>query len=227
MLWALQRPEPLTSAEAFTLMILGNYANDDGSSCYPSMQTVARQVRVSRVTVYRILDRLEHVHHLIVKEKSGKAGGRSNRYRLRITDGPRLPAELPEGSPMDPPVHVVPNLFEPEGVYHGDTPSDAKVIHMVSRQARQGVLHGDTPPVSRGDTGVSRQVIHPGVSSSETQPVNYPSGKVSACASSHDEPCGAGVEGCTLFVVDDSTAEIGRSHIEALRQQLAHAGSES
>jgi hypothetical protein len=210
--WVRQLRVPITTNEYVVLMELANYAHDDGRHAFPSMATIARNGRMSRPTVARVLDRLEHVHHLIAKEQSGKAKGTSNRYRILINEQPRMPAELEEGSPLDPVVAPVPNLFD--GYPQGVNP-DAR-----------GVYHGDAPqgvsPRARGVNPGAR----PGVSELDTQPINNHQ-EPSACAGEHrdayGEPvaCGADVDGCTAFAIPSELRESGMAHIAEIRERLA------
>jgi DNA-binding MarR family transcriptional regulator len=71
MQWARYVKAPLTANEVHVLVELADFARDDGTHCFPEMGTLARRCRLSRATVYRILDRLEHQHHVIRKVKSG------------------------------------------------------------------------------------------------------------------------------------------------------------
>lgn len=223
--WAQQVQAPLSSNEAFVLVTLAEYADDDGSKCWPAMSTVARKCRMSRATVYRILDRLEHVHHLIRKERSGKAGGSTNRYRLLINEAVRYPSEIVDGSPMDPTIAPVVNLFSEGGVYHGDTPPYPQGV---ASGATGGVSPRDTRGVSPRDRGVSPGATG-GVSPGATQPTitrQYPS-RAPACGEPHldawGDPveCGAGIPGCALFVIPDAERENGLRHLAELREHLA------
>jgi hypothetical protein len=222
--WAQKVNVPLSSNEAFVLVTLAEYANDDGSNCWPAMSTVARKCRMSRATVFRILERLEHVHHVIRKERSGKPGGGTNRYRLLVNEAAHYPAELAEGSPLDPEIEAPPNLFDGQGVYHRDTP-------LYPQGVASGATGGVSPCYTRGvsprDRGVSPGATR-GVSPGATQPVitrQEPSAR--ACASAHvDEygdavACGADVAGCALFKIPDEIADNGRRHIDEIRERLA------
>lgn len=188
--WAQQVKDPITSNEAFVLVTLAEYADDDGSHCFPAMSTVARKCRMSRSTVYRILRRLEEVHGLIVKQRSGKNGGTANSYRLLVSNPAKWPAERAENDALDPQISDPPNLLSTgEGVSPGDT---------------GGVCHRDTPGVSpdatpRGvsprDRGVSPGDT-PGVSQLDTRITNNP--PITTTAAQISGPGGEQIETVTL-----------------------------
>jgi hypothetical protein len=239
--WASQVKAPLTSHEQIVLDKLADHcSNADGTGCFPSMETLARESRLSRATVWRILDRLEYVHVLIRKETSGKQKGRSNHYRLLVDSPQRLPSEIPEGSPMDPVVPAVPNLFDIEqgvasdatgGVSPRDTLRLVDNSEKVSRHATPVSRQRDRVGVASRDRGVASSAT-PGVASDATRTVIEPSITKTACETStnghHFDAnigdwvcCNATAPGCMLFAHSQRTIETGRNGIAMLRAQLA------
>jgi hypothetical protein len=69
------------SATQFAVMrALVSFADDDGTSCFPSHQTVAKRSRRSRDTVIRILK--EFIEKGWIKVIAHQMGGRQNSYRI-------------------------------------------------------------------------------------------------------------------------------------------------
>ena len=63
-------------------MYLKDRANKDGT-CWPSIQTIAEELRLSRATVYRALDDLCKAGLLTREQRWRENGGRtSNLYRI-------------------------------------------------------------------------------------------------------------------------------------------------
>lgn len=234
MMWARQVKAPLTSNEVHVLLELADFADDDGRNCRPKMSTLARRCRLSRSTVYRILERLEHVHHVIRKERSGQSAGSANHYRLLVDEQPSYPPEIVEGSPLDAHIAPIPNLLDPEGVCHGDTP----LYPQVSRQ----VTHLGVAPVTHLGVATRDTCVAPddtrGVAPDDTPHTpQYPSGSPThargdldadrgGCHGGHldryGDPvaCGVNVPGCSAFKIDEDTKLRGLVHIEELRAKL-------
>lgn len=151
--WAWARPEALTPNELIVLIALADFADEDGYA-WPSMATLARRCRIHRATVFRILDRLENSHGLLipVRKRGGRdlstGQGRSNKYRLNLTK-PHYPAELQEGQQLtsDPEFqgsHRA-TLTLSTGVAPCDTYPDPSVASRdnLSRQTRQVLVAPD------------------------------------------------------------------------------------
>lgn len=71
----------VTGNDRLVLLVLADNAWDDGSHCYPSIETIALKARVARRTVLRCIDRLEAVGEIIVQRSKGRV---SNRYFLTL-----------------------------------------------------------------------------------------------------------------------------------------------
>lgn len=220
--WAREQ-RGLSSNEMHVLKELANYAWDDGSNAFPTMQSLARYCCMSRPTVARVLDRLEHFHKLIVKERSGKQSGTANKYRLQIDRVARPPAEIAPNSPLDPAVEAI---EDPQGCLILIDPTSESSPQGRAPDARPGVYHSDTPGVSCRARGRAPDA-RPGASELD---VPHPSLPVKnpqrACAGEHlhddgtERSCGAGVPGCTAFMLDDATAALGVQAIAELRAHL-------
>lgn len=163
--WANQVQAPLSSREAFLLEKLAWHA-DEHHIAFPSMDTLAREVRCNRATVWRLLTRLEQFHHLIVKVEGGGNRGRSNRYRLLVDVPVRRPPLIPDDrrNPTDGadllPAQI--DLFGLKGTViteipdeGGVAPRDTLYPQGVASDATGGVLHHATPPLSIVKGGVA------------------------------------------------------------------------
>ena len=68
--------------EQLVLIIIANYAQDDGSRAYPSMTTIAKRARLPVRSVRRAIRGLEQCGDLAVEFGGGRSG--SNRYRVLL-----------------------------------------------------------------------------------------------------------------------------------------------
>jgi Helix-turn-helix domain len=73
----------LTATEKCVAFILATYSDADGSSCYPEVETIARDVGKSASTVQRALRRLEQFGFI----KTTPRLGQSNSYQLTMPRG--------------------------------------------------------------------------------------------------------------------------------------------
>jgi hypothetical protein len=71
---------PEDRTETIVLLALADRANDDGSSCFPSIADVAQRSRLSRRGTQKVIRRLEDKGFLTVDENSGPGG--TNNYQL-------------------------------------------------------------------------------------------------------------------------------------------------
>lgn len=69
---------PCSSTDKLVLLVLANYADDDGRNCFPSVATVVRQSGLSERTVQMAFGRLEKAGYLQVIHRRG----RSNLFRV-------------------------------------------------------------------------------------------------------------------------------------------------
>jgi hypothetical protein len=89
-----------TGNDRLVLLALADEADDDGGSCYPSIQRLALKTRCNARTVRRCIERLEADGALDV-ERGGAGRGNVNRYRILLDKGDNL-SPLPAGI-MGPP----------------------------------------------------------------------------------------------------------------------------
>jgi hypothetical protein len=75
--------------ETAVMRTLASFANDDGGSCFPALNTLARRSQCSERTVKRVLKEFRERRWITVK-----ATGRSNDYRI-LPHGRVLPAAVP------------------------------------------------------------------------------------------------------------------------------------
>lgn len=71
----------LPSQEKITLVMLANYANEEGR-CWPSIDTLCKDTGLSRATVKRALKKLEDRSLLIKAKRSKGPLQTSNLYKL-------------------------------------------------------------------------------------------------------------------------------------------------
>ena len=76
---------PGGGSELLTLLALADYGNDDGLSIHPSIEALARKVRISESRVRRILRELEAQNLLmVVGNHAGGTPGTTRQYRLNV-----------------------------------------------------------------------------------------------------------------------------------------------
>jgi len=71
---------PEDKTETLVLLALADRANDDGTSCYPSLDEITNRCRLSRQGALNVIDRLEENGYLT--KQSGGGRGNPNQYRL-------------------------------------------------------------------------------------------------------------------------------------------------
>jgi hypothetical protein len=74
----------ISSTEKLVLRALADRANDDGSSCYPSVLTLATETRLSRKTVQTTLGSLKEKGLVMVVGQSKGGRGKTPEYQLRF-----------------------------------------------------------------------------------------------------------------------------------------------
>ncbi len=233
MAWATSCSTPMTAIEYSVLRCLADHcANADGTGCFVGMDTIARETRISRASVWRALTSLENkgVIRTVIR---GTKRGKSNHYRILVDTHQRLPSEIAEGSPMDTHVPEPPNLFTHD-LSRGETPPvaprDTPDIHNLSRSATSRPVASDTRPVALRDEPVALR----DATCRATRPEPYltVSNQLRACASATNGAhfdatigdwvaCGATAPGCELFTIPEERIASGRAHLDALRAQLA------
>ena len=96
--WAWQKAMMASDLALTTKALLHTlcaHMNGDGGSCYPSMETVAREMTVHRATAHRALGDAVRSGWLVVESKGGVAPGRggagkTNRYTATIPAADQL-----------------------------------------------------------------------------------------------------------------------------------------
>jgi len=71
---------PEDRTETLVLLALADRANDDGSSCYPSLDEITERCRLSRQGALNVIDRLDENGYLT--KTSGGGRGNPNNYQL-------------------------------------------------------------------------------------------------------------------------------------------------
>jgi DNA-binding MarR family transcriptional regulator len=216
--WAEQVTDPISTVEAYILDILAYKADEQRFECYPSMQFLARRVRVHRSTVYRALHELE-TRGLITKVKRGHSQGRANTYRVNVGSATRLPAEVAEERPE----HLAPAGEIGQGMLHSATNGYPQGV---ASDATGDVAQCDKPArgdVAQCDRGVASDATG-GVASDATTTINEQSRTIT-----DDAPVVFVTETGRGLVVklDEETQQIGRTHIAQIRSQLAASRSGS
>jgi DNA-binding transcriptional ArsR family regulator len=72
---------------------LADYANDDGGSIFPALETVALHTEVSKSTVQRSVRALLEMGVLTIEREGGKGPGSTTRYRFdlaRLSAAPKV-----------------------------------------------------------------------------------------------------------------------------------------
>jgi AraC-like DNA-binding protein len=99
----------LGNGEKLVLFGLARFAGNDGSDCFPSLETIATVAGMDRRTVMRCLDSLVGSGRVSVEHGGGR--GRANRYRLHLeqkTGAQRPPLKGVNGGAA-PPFKAPPN----------------------------------------------------------------------------------------------------------------------
>jgi len=96
---------PVSGSELTCMIIMANWANDDGNSLYPSIALLAEAMRVSRSQAQRVLHRLtlsesedatsDNWWFRVVANHKGGAPGMTRRYEMNVARLDRL-EKLPE-----------------------------------------------------------------------------------------------------------------------------------
>jgi pyocin large subunit-like protein len=74
----------ISSTEKLVLRALADRANDDGSSCYPSVLTLAKETSLSRKTVQTTLRSLQARGLVVIGGQSKGGRGKTPDYHLRF-----------------------------------------------------------------------------------------------------------------------------------------------
>jgi helix-turn-helix protein len=73
----------ISASEKLVLLAMADHARDDGTGCYPSIETLARKTSQSRRGVQKIMRKLEEIRGLIEPSKVSQ-GRRTTEYRITL-----------------------------------------------------------------------------------------------------------------------------------------------
>jgi len=71
---------------------LADVANDDGSSIFPAVQTIADECELSKRHVQRVMAEFQREGMLVLVKEGGNGPGSTNEYRLDLKQIDTLPA---------------------------------------------------------------------------------------------------------------------------------------
>lgn len=151
----------LTDAQLLVALALADCGNDDGTSIYPSLATVAWKVSKSERQVRRILRQLEALGVLV--QLSGSQRHRPAVYAIRIVNGPRKQREGGHSS----------DRSSSEGGHSSDRSQEINPRGKGLERLRpvRGATRADTAVTSQGGHSCVTETGHPDV----RQPVIEPS----------------------------------------------------
>lgn len=79
--------------DRLVLLAIADEADDDGTNAYPSIDRIAKKVRLPKRTVMRCLVRLEEIAELVVHRPETNGRGHFNRYEVALVKGDTLAPE--------------------------------------------------------------------------------------------------------------------------------------
>jgi hypothetical protein len=85
MAWVL-RNSKATLGSRLVLLVLADYADEEGGSCWPSVKTIARETLLSERQVQYNLRHLAQIGEIAVEEEGG--GRKSTRYKVCMGESP-------------------------------------------------------------------------------------------------------------------------------------------
>lgn len=123
-------------------MALARRANDDGSSCYPSVEQLAEDARAKRSTVQRSIPILEREGMLTVLHRGGRGRGDFSKYQLH-------PSAIKKGRNGNPFGEREKGSNEEKkgqqrGTKKGRNGDPDSVIYSINDSTRPRVANGDT-----------------------------------------------------------------------------------
>ncbi|WP_257890975.1 helix-turn-helix domain-containing protein [Rhodococcus sp. USK10] len=95
MTWVLDSAPVTDSTQAFVLLCLADYANDDSGVCWPSLARIAARARCSGSTARRAIRKLEDAGLVIRQETTNGRG--TNRYKIVMNPGQNDTPSNPTG----------------------------------------------------------------------------------------------------------------------------------
>ncbi len=91
-----------TGNDRMILAYMGNEANDEGFSCFPSVERIADKCRLSKNTVLSVLGRLERIGELVIARPAVHGRGHHNRYALVLGRDPGSVLDQLKGEKVAP-----------------------------------------------------------------------------------------------------------------------------
>ncbi len=126
---------PVGGSELLVLLALADYANDEGTSIYPAMRSVAKKARLSVDQARRVIHELVTSGVIELVEAGGWRNGRNrtNEYRIILEDvlasckgGTRVDAR--GGTRADARTVLAPMQDDPSLIHHIDPPLEAESL---------------------------------------------------------------------------------------------------
>lgn len=74
----------LSAGSTLLLVVLRLYSDDNGDNCYPSLETLTKQMRCSKRKVIAMILELEKAGFLLTIKRSAGGRGHSHRYRINV-----------------------------------------------------------------------------------------------------------------------------------------------
>ena len=81
--------------DLLVMLALADEADDDGSSCFPSIRRIASKTRLSVGGVHKVLERIEADGRVVIERPEQTGRGRHNRYEIDV------PWKRSPGEPLD------------------------------------------------------------------------------------------------------------------------------
>jgi hypothetical protein len=89
--------------DLLVLLVIAAHAYTDGTGAYPSVDTIAKQAKVSRSTVKRAIRRLAHAGDLIINERAGAKGAHAYVVTAALPEVEAEPVPDDEPTQVNPP----------------------------------------------------------------------------------------------------------------------------
>lgn len=151
---------PLPASQKLVLIVMCDYANDDGLSCHPSVAQVAVKSSLSDRQCKRVLKQLQDDGYLsVIGNPNGGKPGTTRHYRISIE-------RLSTGDADDTRTSVT------HDTPTGDTGDTGDKLTRVTPEAKTGDtgdMGGVTPRAETGDTHDTQPTIDPSVEPSENR----------------------------------------------------------
>ena len=149
---------PLPASQKLVLIVMCDYANDDGLSCHPSVAQVAVKASLSDRQCKRVLKQLQDDGYLsVVANPNGGKPGTTRHYKISVE-------KLSTGDADDT------RTGDASDTPTGDTHDTGDKLTRVTPEAKTGDtgdMGGVTPRAKTGDTHVTQPTIDPSVEPSE------------------------------------------------------------